>query len=186
MGTSDETMSFEGSDPGAGWKRLRVARRVWISILAASAGISAFATTATAGSLGDGFWFSQCAHIIDGGLTAGACSQSQLKKAVAEGRMAQPGQFSIQTGGHHTGTAPGVVQVIGGPARPGTVFTLTGKPAADEIVVFNCMSNGHEYAVIVGGIRLGRHALARLTLVNGLPSVRLTRMTATRRVTRAY
>src|SRR5207247_10719125 len=46
-----------------------------------------------------------------------------------------------------TGTASGVVQVIGGPVPPGTVARFSGTPANDEVVVLNCFVGGREYAV---------------------------------------
>jgi hypothetical protein len=144
-------------------------------------------TTPSAGTVGPGvhagankppFWFSQCEHMIDGGLAAGACSQSQLEAAVQSGRMTEPGAFSIAITGRRTATAPGVVQVIGGPVRPGTVASFNGKPAKDEVIVLNCFVGGREYAIKLGRLRLKAGASARLAVRNGKPFAKVTRLVA--------
>jgi len=131
------------------------------------------------------FWFSQCEHMIDGGLAAGACSESQLQAAVGAGRMAERGSFSIAIAGRRTGTAPGVVQVIGGPVAPGTVARFSGKPANDEVIVLNCFVGGREYAVKLGRVHMQVHASARLAMRNGRPFAKLTQLAA-RQVTVPY
>src|SRR5216117_961004 len=109
---------------------------VWIGFITLS-----LLTVASAGAADRAqppFWFSRCEHYLDGGLGAGACSESQLEAALRAGRMAEGGSFSIAIAGHRTGTASGVVQVIGGPVPPGTVARFSGTPANDEVVVLNC------------------------------------------------
>jgi hypothetical protein len=129
------------------------------------------------------FAFGKCASWYDGGLAAFACSPSQLRKTVAKNRLRSRGRFSLHVRGRHTGTAPGLVQVVGGPLAPHTSVRFVGRPFADEIVVINCMVQRKEYAIALTRLSLHGHApTALLTIRGGRPAAALRGITARQRV----
>jgi hypothetical protein len=110
---------------------------------------------------------SRCATWFDTGLTAFACSPTQLMRAVRAYTLPKRGQFTLRVAGHRTGTAPGLVQVVGPPLKLGEVVRMSGKLAKDEIVILNTIVNDREYLIRLSRIRMGSRATARVALAGG-------------------
>jgi len=119
------------------------------------------------------FVISRCSSYYDGALAAFACSPSELTRAVKENQLTRSGHFSITVKGLHTGTAPGLVHVLGGPLRPGAVLRFAGRPAKDEVVKVNCFYRQKEYVTTLTKIAWGRFPHAALLLREGRPYLRL-------------
>lgn len=133
---------------------------------------------ATRAKPGQPFALGVCSNWYDTGLTAYACSQRTLTTTVNRGKLASRGAFTISTPGHHSGAAPGLVQVVGGPVRVGTVFALRGKPARDEVVILNCFYRRRVWAIKLSQLRMRATATAVIVVRGGRPTVRLRRIAA--------
>jgi hypothetical protein len=127
---------------------------------------------------------SRCSAWFDTGLAAFACSPSQLANAVQHFTLPHRGRFTLLVAKHRTGTAPGLVQVVGSPLRIGDTVRLVGKPARDEIVILNCLVGAKEYLIHLSRIRVKTGATAKITLVTGRVRPVLRRVTARVTVTR--
>jgi hypothetical protein len=125
---------------------------------------------------------SQCATWFDTGLTAFACSATQLDRAFRTFTLPKRGQFTLLVPGHRTGTAPGLVQVVGRPLNLGEVVRFRGKPANDELVILNTVIHEREYLIRLSRIRMHAHATAEMALVDGQVLPILRSMSATIRV----
>jgi hypothetical protein len=120
---------------------------------------------------------------MDESLAAAACSNAQLRRAVARHTLSERGSFSLLISRHRSATAPGLVQVVGRLLRPGAVLRFRGAPAKDEVVVLNCFVSDHEFQLRLSSLRIRAKAKARIVLTDGRPRVVLSRMKAKVRVT---
>ena len=125
---------------------------------------------------------SQCATWFDIGLTAFACSPTQLNQAFRTFALPKRGQFTLLVRGHRTGTAPGLVQVVGRPLNLGEVVRFRGKPAKDELAILNSVIHGKEYLIRLSRIRMHAHATAKVAFADGKALPILRGMTATIRI----
>jgi hypothetical protein len=98
-------------------------------------------------------------------------------------RLTKPGSFRLAIAGHHTGTAPRLVQVGGSRLRP-EQHRLLGQPANDEIAAINCAYKGQLYAITLAKLKSSSGAKIRITIRNGTPAAAFTNMTATQKTIR--
>jgi hypothetical protein len=116
--------------------------------------------------------FSRCSSWWDTGLAAYACSPSRWAKTVADAQTNVPGKFKLVIAGRHTGTAAGLVQVLGGPLMHPDTVRFVGHPETDEIVAINYFSAGHVWVVWLTKLDMQTGATVRLA-GTGKPAVTL-------------
>lgn len=123
--------------------------------------------------------FGVCANWFDGGLAAFSCSQSSLSDATATHQIvATPGSLSLAVPHRRTATAPGLVQVGGGPLRGRVVVRVAGVPAPDQVIGLNYTVGKRTWFVSLKGLRVRGGASVALTPLGGKPTVRLDRLSA--------
>jgi hypothetical protein len=123
----------------------------------------------------------ECATWYDPQLAAFACSPSELRQTVANEKLNTSGTFSLSISGLHAGTAPGLVQVLGGPLTRPTTIRLRGRTHPDEVIKLTYSSEHRIWTVTLTNIRATVGATVTIAGPKhkaGPPNVRLHKMTA--------
>lgn len=122
----------------------------------------------------------ECSTWFNVGLGAFACSPRQLARTAKQHAFDQAGVFKLTTSGRHTGTAPGVVQIVGGPLHDGGTVRFAGHPQSDEIVAINCLHLKRVYTIVLTHLHLtATSATARITIGrDGRPHLKLSGLSA--------
>lgn len=111
----------------------------------------------------------KCAAWFNAALSAFACSPTRLHAAVVNHQLHQKGGFTLRIAGHRTGSAPGLVQVVGGPLKVGTRVAFVGTPSRDEYASVNCSYHSKLYTITLKNIRVQRGATMTVVLRGGRP-----------------